>query len=116
MFTKADEIIETLAQYRRDLIKYYYEWFGEDMIIGDIDEVEYQNYLIDNPIQLNGPNGDPYGTDSEFTGAGAGTLQRPPGFYSDQVLYEFITRAEGKSRLFHLRESGYSVAEARDCE
>lgn len=99
MFTKADEIIETLAQYRRDLIKYYYEWFGEDMIIGDIDEIEYQNYLIDNPIQLNDPNGDPYGMDSEFTGAGAGTLQRPPGFYSDQVLYEFITRAEGKIGL-----------------
>ena len=42
MKTKADELIETLAQYRRDLIKYYFEWFGEDMQINDIEEIEYQ--------------------------------------------------------------------------
>ena len=99
MKTKADELIETLAQYRRDLIKYYFEWFGEDMQINDIEEIEHQNYLISNPIQINDPNGDPYGTDSEFQGAGRGKLIRPDGFYSDQFLYEFITHAEGKIGL-----------------
>ena len=35
------------------------------------------------------------GIDSEFDGAGLGILPRPLGFYSDKVLFEFISQAEG---------------------
>jgi len=87
-----DEAIKEFCYLRLNLVKEILETTGIDL--GETkNEIDYFNYLVNDPIQIN--NG--YGgmIDSQFDGAGAGKLPIPPGFYSDQVLYEFITRAEG---------------------
>lgn len=91
-----DEAIKEFRHLQIDLIKECYETLGIDLGITD-NEIEYHNYLVDDPIKFYSGYGEGGlgGVNSEFGGAGAGTLPIPPGFYSDQVLYEFISHAEG---------------------
>lgn len=57
-----------------------------------------RNHTEFNNINISGvPNGV---VSSDFSGAGGGKLPIPPGFYSDKVLYEFITHAEGSIGLY----------------
>ena len=88
-----DEAIKEFLYLRVNLFKECLETLGIDL--GDTkNELDYDNYLAENPLQFGGLYGGE-GLDSEFGGAAAGKEPIPPGFYSDQVLYEFISHAEG---------------------
>jgi hypothetical protein len=92
-----DNIIELIPKLKLDIVKEIYESIG--ISYGKTDnQCNYVNYLINNPSMF-GMFGGTGGIDSEFGGAGAGKLPIPPGFYSDQVLFEFITHAEGSVGL-----------------
>lgn len=92
-FEEKDKSIEVLAKLRLDLLKITYESMGVDY--GETkNDIKYKNYLAENPIKLQGFGGGDGDVDSMFGSAGAGKLPIPPGFYSDKVLYEFITHAE----------------------
>ena len=91
-----DDLIENLPKVRLNLIKEIFESLGINLGKTN-NKINYQNYMVNDvdEIALFGSdytNGD---INSEFMGAGAGKLDIPSEFYSDKVLYEFITHAEG---------------------
>ena len=88
-----DEAIETLRKFSVNLYKSTLEFLGEDLGPTN-NKIEYRNYLIDNPIQFGNPGGFSF-VNGNFEGAGGGKEEVPQGFYSDQVLYNFISNAEG---------------------
>ena len=51
-----DKAIENLARLRMDVIKSCFEFIGEDLGKTNND-IEYHNYMVDNPLQLLGGNG-----------------------------------------------------------
>lgn len=88
-----DNIIELIPKLRLDIIKEIYESLGYSLGTTR-NEFNYRNYLINNLDmfgQFGGIDGE-YGIPGSF---GGGQLPIPQGFYSDTVLYNFITHAEG---------------------
>ena len=91
-----DDAIESLKLSMLNLLKESLEGTGIDF--GETkNDIEYKNYLADKPIVFNKGKGN-Y-TLSDFEGAGAGKLTIPNDFYSDQVLYSFLSNAEGNVGL-----------------
>lgn len=89
-----DTLIKEVNYMKVNLLKECYEFLGIDFEETKNDIV-YHNYLAEQPLSF----GNGSMIDSEFGGADTGELPIPQGFYSDQVLYEFITHAEGSIGL-----------------
>ena len=89
-------IFAGVGQTRINLLKEVLEDYCIDL--GETNNtVNYKNYLISNPITFQVPGMGGFGDIGEdFGGAGGGKLPIPAGFYSDNVLYNFISTAEGK--------------------
>jgi hypothetical protein len=86
-----DGIFIGIGQTRINLLKEVLEDYCIDL--GPTDNfVDYKNYLISNPIVFYTPGSDDL---SDFADVGGGKLPIPQGFYSDKVLYNFISTAEG---------------------
>lgn len=110
-----DNMIEMIPKLKLDMLKEIYESLGVNLG-KTYNEINYQNYMINNldDICLFGGNGN--GIDSEFTGAEGGKLTPPQGFYSDQILYEFITKAEGNIGVQWVsNRNGHNVVRSAAC-
>ena len=59
-----------------------------------LNEIEYRNYLIENPINFNTKSLCDSGYDPNFLCPG-GSEEIPSGFYPDGILYKFLSTAEG---------------------
>ena len=110
-----DNMIELIPKIRLDIIKEIYESLGINLGQSN-NEINYQNYMINNIDDICLFNADGIGIDSEFTGAGKGMLIPPQGFYSDQVLFEFITHAEGSIGIQWVSsKSGHNIVTSAAC-
>lgn len=83
MIDLSDEILRRICWARQDALKSMWEITGINFD-DTSNKIDYHNYMISNPLKIGGP-----GLGGADWGSG------PSGFYSDEVLYNFITRAEG---------------------
>lgn len=99
-----------------DINKLYMEELGYDLSTS-ANTVEYHNYLQNNPIQFTSPEYNSFGDpNSPFSGAGAGKLPVPSGFYPDSVLYKFISTAEGSIGVQWVSEyKGHNIVRSAAC-
>lgn len=87
--------VQEIQRARVNLYKLLFEEMGYDLG-PTVNQMEYRNYLVEDPINFY--NGSVYDTGYDqtlFGSAGGGKLTVPPGFYSDQVLFNFLSHAEG---------------------
>ena len=116
MLDDSEIVIKELNHAIVNIYKTCIEEMGYDMGLTD-NPIEYRNYLITSPIDLVGNNMYDYnGIDSEFSGAPSGKLPIPQGFYSDKVLYEFISHAEGAIGVQWVSEyKGHNIVRSAAC-
>ena len=88
MYGGAMDTRQALLDYCPENIEFKGLWMRYHLWMGD------RSPIIRQAAQ-SGFYGGTSGAYSEFGGAGAGKLPIPPGFYSDAVLYNFISSAEG---------------------
>lgn len=94
MLDTSEVYVKNLLRAVVDTYKLCFEEMGYDL--GETKNLpEYRNYLIDQPLNFNTRSLNDSGYDSNFACGAAGSMEIPPGFYSDTVLYEFISHAEG---------------------
>ena len=97
------KLMKNFGNIKYNLISSIIDTFGNFNIPLE-SEVQYENFISNDDSSISESivesgmywaNFPGQGIDSDFTGAGGGKLPVPQGFYTDQVLYEFISHAEG---------------------
>lgn len=99
-------LFENISNVKYNLLSEIIEYLG-DMSIPMKRDIHYDNYISFDDSSLSESlvetsmfwGNSSFGIDSDFIGSAEGKLPIPQGFYSDQVLYEFISHAEGNIGL-----------------
>lgn len=115
MLDESEIYIKELSNTIINLYKLVVEDMGYDM--GDTNnEIEYRNYLVRDPINFNSMSLNECGYDSGFACGAGGKLPIPQGFYSDGVLFSFISNAEGNIGVQWVSDkSGHNVVRSAAC-
>ena len=116
---QADLKIEMFGRLRLDMIKIAYESMGLDF--GESKNlITYRNYMADEGLMMSAGIG--FGEGCGFAGLSGGQrlpggkLPIPDGFYSDLILYEFITNAEGAVGIQWVSsKAGHNVVRSAAC-
>jgi hypothetical protein len=114
MLDESEIYIKELSHTIINLYKLAIEDMGYDL--GDTNnEIEYRNFLVRDPINYNTKSLNESGFDSNFA-APEGKLPIPQGFYSDAVLYNFLSTAEGNIGVqWVATDHGHDIVRSAAC-